>query len=109
MSVRITLIDATGPDLLGEVDSLAEAVEDVHEHWMEVPEGAQGFVLQGKKGLVLAMMMRSQANPEVCLTMYADDRLEAHQCRYVRDSKGRHLQTEVTLLTRAADADVVIQ
>ena len=100
MSVRITLIDETGPDWLGEVDSLSEAVEDVHEHWMEVPEGAQGFVLQGGSGFILAIMMRSQADPEICLTTFADGRLEAHRCRYVRDCKGRHLQTEVTQLTR---------
>jgi hypothetical protein len=100
MSVRITLIDATGPDWLGEVDSLAEAVEDVHEHWMEVPEGAQGFVLQCDGGFILAVMMRSQADPEICLTTYSDGRLEAHQCRYVSDGKGRHLQTEVTQMTR---------
>ena len=109
MSVRITLIDATGPDWLGEVDSLAEAVDDVHEHWMEVPEGALGFVLQGKDGFILAVMIRSQADPEICLTTHADGRLEAHQCRYIRDNRGRHLRTEVNLMTRAADADVVIQ
>jgi hypothetical protein len=108
MSVRIMLIDATGPDSLGEVDSLTEAVEDVHQHWME-EAGPQAFVLQGGDGFVLAMMMRSQADSEVCFTTFADGRVEVHQCRYVRDGKGRHLQTEVTLLTRAADADVVVQ
>ena len=108
MSVRIMLIDATGPDCLGEVDSLAEAVEDVHKHWMEVPDGAQGFVLQGGDGFVLAIMMRSQADSEVCFTTFADGRLEAHQCRYVRDGKGRHLRTEVTQVTRTG-AEVVIR
>ena len=105
MSVRITLIDATGPDWLGEVDSLSEAVEDVHEHWMEV-DGPQAFVLQGGDGFVLAIMMRSQADPEICLTTYSDGRLEAHQCRYFRDGKGRHVQTEVTQVTRNG-ADLV--
>ena len=108
MSVRITLIDATGPDWLGIVENLAEAVEDVHQHWME-EDGPQAFVLQGGDGFILAVMIRSQADPEICLTTYADGRLEAHQCRYVCDGKGRHLRTEVTLLTRAADADVVVQ
>ena len=107
MSVRITFIDATGPDWLGEVDSLEEAVEDVHQHWMEVPEGAQGFVLQGGDGFILAVMIRSQADAEICLTTYADGQLEAHQCRYVRDGKGRHLQTEVVQLTRTGPEVVV--
>ena len=75
---------------------------------MEVPEGAQGFVLQGGDGFVLAIMLRSQADPEICLTTYSDGRLEAHQCRYVRDSRGQHLQTEITLLTRTG-TEVVIR
>ena len=106
MSVRIMLIDATGPDSLGEVDSLTEAVEDVHEHWME-ENGPQAFIFQGGDGFVLAMMMRSLADPEICLTTYSDGRLEAHQCRYVRDGKGRHLQTEVTQLTRTGTEMVI--
>ena len=54
MSVRITFIDATGPDWLGMVENLAEAVEDVHQHWME-EDGPQAFVLQGGDGFILAV------------------------------------------------------
>jgi hypothetical protein len=40
--------------------------------------------------------------------MFAVGRLEAHQCRFVREDKGRHVQTEVTQVTRP-DGDMVVQ
>jgi hypothetical protein len=108
MSVRIMLIDATGPDWLGELDTLTEAIDDVHQHWLESPAGPQGFVLQAENGFVLAMMMRSQDDSEVCITAFADGRLESHRCRYVLDGQQRYVSTEVTALIRVADAEVVI-
>jgi hypothetical protein len=94
------LVDATGPDRLGELDTLAEAVDDVHLYWMEEAEGPQAFVLQADDGFVLATMLRSQDDPEVCLTTYADGRVEAHRCRYVLDGGGRYVRTEVTRVPR---------
>ena len=108
MSVRIMLIGATGPDWLGELDTLAEAIDDVHQHWMESPAGPQGFVLQAEDGFVLATMLRSLDDFEVCFTAFADGRLESHRCRYVLDGQRRYVSTEVAALIRVADAEVVI-
>jgi hypothetical protein len=96
-AVRITLVDSKGCEWLGELDTLVEAVEDVHLHWMEEPEGPQAFVLQAEDGFVLAMMMRAHDDPEVCFTTYSDGRVEAHRCRYVLDDEGRYVPTEVVL------------
>ena len=109
MCVRILLVDATGPDCLGELDTLTEAIDDVHQHWMEVPDGPQAFVLQAEDGFVLAMIMRSQDDSEVCITAFADGRLESHRCRYVLDSQRRYVSTEVTALARGAGPEVVIR
>jgi hypothetical protein len=96
-AVRITLVDSKGYEWLGELDTLAEAVEDVHRFWMEEPDGPQGFVLQAEDGFVLAMMQRSQDDPEVCFTSYSNGRMESHRCRYILDDEGRYVRTEVVL------------
>jgi hypothetical protein len=109
MPVSIILVDATGLDRLGELDTLAEAVEDVHRFWMEEVDGPQAFLLQADDGFVLASMLRSQDDPAVCITTYADGRVEAHRCRYVLDGEGRFVRTEVSPVPRGVVAEELVR
>jgi hypothetical protein len=92
--VTVTLHDGTHID---EADSLAQAIAEARQYWMEEPEGPQAILISGE-GCVLAVLMRDQGDPEVCHTMYADGTVEHHRCHYVPDGEGRYDHTDVSEL-----------
>jgi hypothetical protein len=63
-------------------DRLEEAVTVLREHWNE-DEGPQVFLVLDEGKRVLATLMRHETDPELCVTTYADGRVELHRCVYI--------------------------
>jgi hypothetical protein len=57
---------------LASYPTLADAVGDTRLCWNEEPEGPQCFELLDAQGWTLAVLLRDQADAEVCHTLYAD-------------------------------------
>lgn len=95
-----TLMSKTECSVLDAHDTVAEAVDDLRQHWNEEPEGPQLFVVLGENDYLAAVLSRPEGHPELCVTSYADGRSEVHRCRYLLDADGRYDSTEVVEVSR---------
>lgn len=81
---------------LERFDTAEEAVADLRGHWLE-DEGPLLAWVQDDAGRHVAVLMRPDADgdPELCLTLWADGRVERLRCRYLLDSTGRYKATVI--------------
>ena len=108
MSVRIMLIGASDRSRrLGELDTLAEAIDDVHQHWLESPAGRR-VRAPGRKWVRTRHDDAVSGRLRGLYYRVRGRRLESHRCRSVLDRQRRYVRTEVTALIRVGDAEVVI-
>jgi hypothetical protein len=96
--VRVMMATVDGSEWLNDYDTTAEALADMWDHWCE-EEGPQLFYLADEQGRFLATMLRDESNPEVCITTLPSGQVHRHRCRYILDSRGRYLRTEVVELS----------
>lgn len=78
-----------------EWETLDAALAETRANWHEA-DGPQQFLFADEgTGEHLACLMRG-SDPDACLTLYADGRIERHRVRYLLDLGGHYQATEIT-------------
>ena len=97
MTVNIYLHAPNNPHQLVDrnENGLEAALDDVRQHWNEEPSVSQLFWFTDEHETLLATMHRHPTDSERAITVYADGRVEQHQCEYLLDSEGHYEATEV--------------
>src|SRR3954451_16218668 len=79
---------------LERFDTAEEAVADLRSNWNEDTGPLLAWV-QDDAGRHVAVLLRPdpEGDPELCLTLWADGRVERIRCRYLLDAPGRYKAT----------------
>lgn len=102
--VRVTLVSATGADVMDDYQTLDEALLDVRTHWCE-DMGVNYCYLVSESEAVRASIMRPRGGDgELCITTWDDGQVTLHRCRYVLDQDGMYHHTDIT----AVDTTVLL-
>jgi hypothetical protein len=97
--VRVDAVSLGACDLVDDCyGSVAEAVQLLRECWCEQEGRDWTYVVRSERGVEATMIRPEGDDPELCLTLWSDGRVELHRCHYILGADGQYERTHVAQL-----------
>ena len=77
---------------------LQAAIGELRSLWMEEEDNYCDILMIDDSGKVHAVLSRDETDPEICVTLHRDGKIEKHRCHYVMGRDGWYERTEITQL-----------